>query len=1197
MGKYSVGSKKKHFAYFFLFSILLVQYFQNCAPPNKLSVQDQSAQHVALSPFLQTKVVIDTKSPTLNLKGTQSTNQASLSAAQKSSIVESHEDITLPQGSQLVVNIDNACASTQCDTHSTQPSLTCKLYKKYYKIQMENLKQAYVWVLEESQPVNAIEDIIKNDPNQKCVIGVSQREVYKIKDAAFTTNDPDFKYQYYHKTIKGTDVYSFFDTQLNGNPLAEVVVGVIDTGVDFDHPDFANTLSRTKGKNVNLSDACPTELCHFHGTFVSGIIAAQRNNSQGGMGIAPNSIIYSYQVGNPMGQIPSDEIVNALQRALADRVEIINLSLGGGGFGSSDASLQASIVDAINTNISIVVAAGNSNQNITAKPVYPASYDYDSMIVVGSASPQDIPENLLIPATDAQTFSPIKRDFYSNYSSLKVDISAPGRQIYSTSLHKAYGIANGTSFSTPIITGALSLARGYLKTKNFDSSLLSPYVMKSLLLKSADNLDSLNELLNNVSSPVFIKNRFLNMVDFQKSLVDFTDGVSSNNNSISLNSFSVSGSNSLGLTLNFRVEVNTNQLAKNPTMRAYTNKAFKEDTLVSECKVESGRTFCEFQIDATKTGFLIDPGIYFELTDSGGNVIATLDIKKTDLNWGSKQDAEIFGEINDLHIEPEKGTTVRGWTCLKGFPDNLKLEVRKDNPTKKSSDDRFNTGLYLIHRKVLQAKGRYLEQCQSPEVNLGFEVFLNEPGKYYIVALHPTDPAKNKIIPVLKYNPGFQDLNPIQEQNYVYVDPAWLFVQSANHIKILERAFSAGVLTLKLSYCAKDTTNIVRPVRLALSSDLTIEHSIDKIQAANTGPTSVMGTENLNKSEFKYFSQYFSITNPNTNLGSDSDKLGGFTLGASFSNINNVLQYKNRSDTNSTLYWGVSGDQLPEIPDLTKLTNFQIDTRLRSDYSIGSVFASDQSGSCQTNDIYTLTSSIDLGVQNYGMSVSGSYRVDKYPVIKSTDALSQYLDFAEFLKTANANKSSLTLNTLSVLDMNYKLRIDEIHSVDLFSLDHVCTHSIEKLLNPSSNYVSPASIFSSCIYNKNLVLDSFLSSYNLQSTVVRNSDDNLVILAQNTSNLKKATQSLGVYLGFTNGKKLGQWYDNKDLLVEYWDGLNSKWLIAPIDIIKQTKSASGYEGVFAFQVDLPQVQTDFKWRIRGNKMNDLQFTQLVMEAF
>jgi hypothetical protein len=57
-------------------------------------------------------------------------------------------------------------------------------------------------------------------------------------------------------------------------------------------------------------------------------------------------------------------------------------------------------------------------------------------------------------------------------------------------------------------------------------------------------------------------------------------------------------------------------------------------------------------------------------------------------------------------------------------------------------------------------------------------------------------------------------------------------------------------------------------------------------------------------------------------------------------------------------------------------------------------------------------------------------------------------------------------------------------------------------------------------------------------------------------------------------------------------------VFAPLDILRQTKNGSGlYEGIFGFQVDLSSVQSNFKWRIRGNKANDFKLSQLVMEAF
>jgi len=213
------------------------------------------------------------------------------------------------------------------------------------------------------------------------------------------------------------------------NGDSNLVVAVIDDGVNFSHPELAGRAWTNPGEvpNNNLDDDAngyvddvngwdffhgdktvhdPTE--DRHGTHVSGTIAASIDG-QGVVGVAPNVKIMALKFLGPEGGYTSDAIL-AIQYAKAEGAKISNNSWGGP-YGPYDQALY----DAINNSGSLfVAAAGNDGSNNDAYPVYPASYD--------------LPNILSVAAVDNQG----KLASFSNYGATSVDISAPGVGILSS---------------------------------------------------------------------------------------------------------------------------------------------------------------------------------------------------------------------------------------------------------------------------------------------------------------------------------------------------------------------------------------------------------------------------------------------------------------------------------------------------------------------------------------------------------------------------------------------------------------------------------------------------------------------------------------------------------------------------------------------------------------------------------------------
>ncbi len=743
---------RKGIPFSLFFCLFLIPFlFQNCAQQNFGKNEISSTGTVKLaSPFEKQKVIIDFKSL-----------YSKTAASSKLIKNKNSPDPLIPAQSHLVVNINNQCAVGFCENDKNQNSQTCQLFKKYFDVRLKNSSQAYVLVTDKDYTQKEFEShMFSDEVDNYCLVGISQRESYSVN---FDNSSVEYLASYHHQIIKTNEVYDFFKAQFRESSStfakSQVLVGIVDTGVDFSHSEFP---SEVKGKSMNFSAACPTAICNFHGTFVGGIIAAQLSSNQGGFGVALNSIVYSYQVGDKNGAIPSEELINAIKQAAIDGVEILNLSLGSSS--GIDASYQAALTDAINKNILIVAAAGNSNNNLDIYPSYPTSFGFDGIVSVGAASPSSIAPLQQGPPTHDQILSTIRKDTFSNYSSKLVAIAAPGTAIFSTIPGGSFGVASGTSFSAPMVTGAMALARGYLKLKDFSSDQISPTLLKSVLYESADILPSLTEKIEGTDVTYFTNNRYLNLTKLKNYVVDYVTRINNSPARIELTGFVVAKNQTGNKTGKFKIEVKDANPTLGLTMRVYTDRNFKTESQIvtAQCSIDLSRKICEFEIPFEK--MLIDPEVYMEITDTKGVVISFLAIPKQNLNFGIKEDSDLAGEIIAVSLATGR-PVVEGWACLKGFPDKLDIVIRKDDPV---------TGAIVTTLKpTRQARGNYLTLCDSAEITFGFNWTVPSTNKYYFTAKHPTVPEKNILLKAYAYLPKFNDTLLAEYIDFVQIDKNW----------------------------------------------------------------------------------------------------------------------------------------------------------------------------------------------------------------------------------------------------------------------------------------------------------------------------------------------------------------------------------------------------------------------------------------
>ena len=219
----------------------------------------------------------------------------------------------------------------------------------------------------------------------------------------------------------------------------QVLVAILDTGIDAKHPDLAGKITGEK----NFSASGNTEDRNGHGTHVAGIIAASRNSQAGVSGIAPNSRLLNVKVADDHGLCNESNVARAIVWAVDNGASVINVSLE---LRDPSYALEQAIDYAWDHGALVVAAAGNEG---SSRPVYPAFYE----------------NALAVSATSAGQLAPL-----SNYGDW-VDVAAPGYQTYSTLPDNGYGYESGTSFAAAHVSGLAALLFSMVTDTNGDGRL------------------------------------------------------------------------------------------------------------------------------------------------------------------------------------------------------------------------------------------------------------------------------------------------------------------------------------------------------------------------------------------------------------------------------------------------------------------------------------------------------------------------------------------------------------------------------------------------------------------------------------------------------------------------------------------------------------------------------------------------------
>ncbi len=280
-------------------------------------------------------------------------------------------------------------------------------------------------------------------------------------------NDSLYNQQWYHAKVSGAAAWTYY------KPIQKIILAVIDTGIDYLHPDLQGSLwvntkedlngnglldeqdvngiddddngyiddvwgwdftdapqYRDLGDYIDPDNDPMDEYYNGHGTQIAGIISAQSDNLTGISGLVPGVQIMNLRAGTSQGYLEEDDVARAIVYAVENGAHIINMS-----FGDIVVSpfLQDAIRYAYSRGVTLVTSAGNSGTNETH---YPSGF----------------PETISVGAVN-------EADLLANFSSWgpTIDLVAPGVDILSTAINASYSSVNGTSFSAPIVSAAAAI--------------------------------------------------------------------------------------------------------------------------------------------------------------------------------------------------------------------------------------------------------------------------------------------------------------------------------------------------------------------------------------------------------------------------------------------------------------------------------------------------------------------------------------------------------------------------------------------------------------------------------------------------------------------------------------------------------------------------------------------------------------------
>jgi len=295
-----------------------------------------------------------------------------------------------------------------------------------------------------------------------------------------TPNDPSYSSLWGLPRISAPAAW---DVATNCSPA---VVAVIDSGVDYDHPELAanirvNTdeiagngldddgngkIDDTRGWDFILEGSDPMDT-DGHGTHVAGTIGAAGDNALGVTGLCWGAKIMVLRVFDDVGNATVADLIEAMEYARGNGAKIVNASYAGPDFSQAE---KDAIAQLNSSGILLVAAAGNESADNDQTPSYPAGYELPNIIAVAASDSNDL------------------LAYFSNFGLAKVHVAAPGVSVYSTYLDDGYAFESGTSMAAPHVSGLAALVWS-------SNPGLSAAQVKARILDGVDRVSSLSGYL------------------------------------------------------------------------------------------------------------------------------------------------------------------------------------------------------------------------------------------------------------------------------------------------------------------------------------------------------------------------------------------------------------------------------------------------------------------------------------------------------------------------------------------------------------------------------------------------------------------------------------------------------------------------------------------------------------------------------
>lgn len=325
-------------------------------------------------------------------------------------------------------------------------------------------------LLNDNAVVHAAPDYVMSVPANEVVRFV------EVPTETETPTDPLWSHLWGMKNIQANKVWR------THRDAANIIVAVIDTGVDYTHPDLkANmwTKGGRHGYDFFDDDAEPLDE-QGHGTHVAGTIGAEGNNGAGVVGVCWKTQIMAMRFLGPDGSGSTADAVKCIDWAVANGAHVMCNSWAGP---DTSQELGAAIARAEQRGVLFVAAAGNTvnrGNNNDVSPYYPAALPYANMLTVGA-----IDVNNAVGS-------------FSHYGKISVDIGAPGVGIVSAMPNNRYAQLDGTSMAAPHVAGAAAL----VWAKTFPTPAQTPTQMtrvRDLILQNARPVPALQSLWGHAS--------------------------------------------------------------------------------------------------------------------------------------------------------------------------------------------------------------------------------------------------------------------------------------------------------------------------------------------------------------------------------------------------------------------------------------------------------------------------------------------------------------------------------------------------------------------------------------------------------------------------------------------------------------------------------------------------------------------------